>query len=71
MSDLPHTPQAFPSTKPIDAWGGDDRGMDLRDYFAAHASEKDIQDIMNTYGANTREQARYVYADAMLKARGR
>ena len=46
-------------------------GMSLRDYFAIHASDKDIE----TYLAGTqrtfidREQARYKFADAMLEAR--
>jgi len=63
-------------------------GMTLRDYFAAHASEEDIQYwqptgtlvervavtssgkvVYQESGKYTREQARYWYADAMLKAR--
>jgi hypothetical protein len=64
-------------------------GMTLRDYFAAKASEEDInehiwkghtEDYVTTdgYGKKsviqrqamwTREEARYRYADAMLKAR--
>jgi hypothetical protein len=64
-------------------------GMTLRDYFAAKASEDDInehawkghtEDFVTTdgYGKKTvikrqamwtREQAKYRYADAMLKAR--
>lgn len=66
-----------------------ERGMTLRDYFAIHASEDDIQrhlptgrvvDVVtpNGFGGKsverrpefrTREQARYAFADAMLKAR--
>lgn len=46
-------------------------GMTLRDYFAAHATEADIEDH-RVYGSathGTREQCRYAFADAMLKAR--
>ena len=64
------------------------QGMTLRDYFAAKASEKDIEAHINgpktehiVQGSDgvkrivhkntiyTREQAKYKYADAMLKAR--
>lgn len=65
-------------------------GMTLRDYFAARASEEDInqhiwkgfnETAIKTAGDGTkyetsiaarwtREQAKYRYADAMLKARG-
>jgi crotonobetainyl-CoA:carnitine CoA-transferase CaiB-like acyl-CoA transferase len=56
-------------------------GMTLRDYFAAKASHSDILDYMyerdntgNPYvigmkQIRTREEAKYAYADAMLKAR--
>ncbi len=48
-------------------------GMSLRDYFAAKASEQDIQFWQDVYYQNnsaiTREEAKYVYADEMLKAR--
>jgi len=66
------------------------KGMTLRDYFAAKASEEDINEhiwkgfvedytIVSSDGMThirkrqamwTREQAKYRYADAMLKARG-
>lgn len=67
----------------------DNKGMTLRDYFAAEASEEDIKHF-RPKGFNeeyvidlghgrkeiairpamwTREQARYIYADAMLEAR--
>jgi hypothetical protein len=59
-----------------------DGGMTLLDYFAAHASEEDIQEHTtkvwtdgNEFGegyfipTNTREEAKYAYAEAMLKAR--
>ncbi len=72
--------KAFPSTEPI---YGDNivgvkqsTGMDLRDYFAAQATEQDIQPFLwksvGSYSAVqccTREEARYKYADAMMKAR--
>ena len=64
-------------------------GMTLRDYFAIHATEEDIQRYLPTGRIievvvermiglkevekqperRTREQARYAFADAMLKAR--
>lgn len=54
-------------------------GMDLRDYFASKASDYDIYPYMFEVTVNgpcrsevpirTREEAKYVYADAMLKAR--
>ena len=64
-------------------------GMTLRDFFATHASEEDIEywtpmgfmvqkvrevengrkSIYSEPGMYSREQARYRYADAMLKAR--
>lgn len=67
---------------------GYNEGMTLRDYFAAKASEEDIEAHINgsktehiVQGSDgvkrivhkntiyTREQAKYKYADAMLKAR--
>jgi hypothetical protein len=65
------------------------RGMTLRDYFAAKASEDDIaehsskgfieeyvfdlgngrKELRNREARRTREEAKYQYADAMLKAR--
>ena len=53
-------------------------GMSLRDWFAGHATESDIEahtggDIHpktgRTYNQRTREQAKYSYADAMIAAR--
>jgi hypothetical protein len=55
-------------------------GMDLRDYFAAKATEQDIQEymwevvtqtshVLSKIQVRNREQARYAYADAMMKAR--
>lgn len=64
-------------------------GMDLRDYFAAKATEQDIKNYEKEDGEEitgkdslgrewkrpeiiyyTREEAKYRYADAMMKARG-
>jgi hypothetical protein len=47
-------------------------GMTLRDWFATHATDADIAAIQNPpHGAQniTRERARYIHADAMLRAR--
>jgi hypothetical protein len=51
-------------------------GMDLRDYFAAKATEQDIQPFLwesvgprSAVQTCTREEAKYKYADAMIKAR--
>ena len=50
-------------------------GMSLRDFIANHASEKDVEEHKYVYPGSppmvtlTREQAKYAYADAMLKAR--
>jgi len=47
-----------------------EEGMSLRDYFAAHASEHDIQEILGLFDEDTtRQDARFLHADAMLKAR--
>jgi hypothetical protein len=48
-------------------------GMTLRDWFATHATDADIAAIQTPpHGAQniTRYEARYIHADAMLKARG-
>jgi len=67
---------AFPLNDPLKS-----TGMTLRDYFAAAATEKDIQEfIPATCGEAdqfqqkhgflpSRQWARYCHADAMLKAR--
>lgn len=67
--------KAFPITS---KWE-ENNGMDLRDYFASKASESDIDQYQwNTtvgYGiigktqVLTREEAKFAYADAMMKAR--
>jgi hypothetical protein len=53
--------QAFPNPHRTDQ-----TGMSLRDYFAAHATEEDIEQYT---WRHTREDAKYMYADNMLKAR--
>lgn len=58
---------AFPSTLQHNGWLDKESGMSLRDYFAVHASDKDIQYYLGD--GRSREQARYLYADAMLEAR--
>ena len=80
--------QAFPN-EGFNGWGEPEKGMTLRDYFAAHATEEDIctamdlvqkvemvRDLGNghkvierSYPENTRQIARYIHADSMLKAR--
>ena len=46
----------------------ENRGMTLRDYMAIHASEEDINRVLE-YNMITRQQARYMHADAMLAER--
>ena len=45
-----------------------DQGMTLRDWFATHATDGDIMNILK-WTECTRQKARYIHADAMLKAR--
>jgi hypothetical protein len=71
---------AFPRTG-ADGHTSPQIGMSIRDYFAAAASEEDIQQFMPTtqkeatifyedYGfLPSRQWARYCHADVMLKAR--
>jgi len=67
---------AFPCENNIEKFSG----MTLRDYFAATASDLDISNIMGRIENTefdgcervfiiTRQQARYIHADAMLKSR--
>lgn len=42
-------------------------GMTMRDYFATHASDKDLQKWLDS--GFCRADARFKHADAMLKAR--
>ncbi len=48
----------------------ENRGMTLRDYMAIHASEEDINRVLE-YNMTTRQQARYMHADAMLRERNK
>lgn len=64
----------FPHVPIPDYEGGKQtRGMTLRDYFAAHATEEDIRltQVRNEDRTKilSREAARFRYADAMLKER--
>lgn len=80
---------AFPGLHPSQECRFNDPGMTLRDYFAAKATEEDINAhregpmeehivsdvkgrklITHRSTRYTREQAKYRYADAMLKVRG-
>jgi hypothetical protein len=47
-------------------------GMTMRDYFAAKATDRDVNDVMNRSSVNlTRTQARYIHADNMLLERAK
>lgn len=65
--------QAFGYSIPEQYWAYED-GMTLRDYFAAKATQEDIEKYL-IYSINgmtfdrTREQAKFKYADQMLEAR--
>jgi hypothetical protein len=63
---------AFPAM-PVPTWLDQKREMwALRDWFATHATDADIAAIQNPpHGAQniSRYEARYIHADAMLKAR--
>jgi hypothetical protein len=43
-------------------------GTTLRDWFATHATDEDIKDIRE-WTSYSRQEARYIHADAMLEAR--
>jgi hypothetical protein len=61
--------KAFPTTKPLDSWGDPNQGMDLRDYFAAHALNSMGHFYMNAIDNETIANKCYEIADAMMKAR--
>lgn len=46
-------------------------GISLRDYFAIHATDADIKKYLGGNTRRSREEARYAFADAMLKQRER
>lgn len=68
--------KAFPGTPTFDqdanrtVW---QEGMDLRDYFAIHATDYDICkyqfDDSNIKQIRTRAESRYMFADEMMEAR--
>lgn len=70
MSNQPNGGPAFPVPG---VTGNLCRGMTLRDYFAAHASDSDVKRWMEIYRRNgtpiREEEAKYIYADSMLRAR--
>lgn len=65
---------AFPHCEPENAMYTYD-GISARDWFATHASEADIADMVNVAFRDgislNRRQARYRHADAMLAERSR
>ncbi len=76
MSQKPNNPPAFP--RPVsrdDRYAEEDAiacaqdGMRLRDYFAIRATEEDICRCQHL--GDTREFARYRFADAMLAERSK
>ena len=73
---------AFPTTKPLDSWDDPNRGMTLRDYFAAKAMQGILSDANaideatgNKFSipddAELIATASYMMADAMLKQRNK
>lgn len=74
---------AFPVVSATGPYGEGDSvtiGMSIRDYFAAHASDNDVDEIMQDNRGTrmlskspiesiTRQQARYIHANRMLEAR--
>lgn len=49
----------------------DASGLSIRDYMAIHASEEDVQRIMAFERSISRNAARYMHADLMLKERAK
>lgn len=48
------------------------QGISMRDYFAAKATDRDVDDVMNRSSINlTRTEARYIHADNMLLERNK
>lgn len=62
--------KAFPSSTQTKVW---EDGMELRDYFAIHATDNDIfKHQVSDSGLKeirTRAEARYMFADEMMEAR--
>lgn len=76
MSETIENPPAFPQAPCVNPNGevvtggyysGEAVGMSLRDYFAAKATDDDILEYMDE--GYTREEAKFAYADNMLRAR--
>ncbi len=79
----PENPPAFSSLQRGEVWRDADghnqmifesaAGMTLRDYFAAAATQSDMQRWVDIMAENdspcTAEEAKYLFADAMLRAR--
>jgi len=67
-----NNPPAFPSTH-HNGWGEPEKGMTLRDYFAAKAMQATVDAWIqrSIYPSTDDEVAKnaYVIADAMMKAR--
>lgn len=62
-------PQAFPN-EGFNGWGAPEKGMTLRDYFAAKALPMSIaDDPERAIGRETHARWCYEMADAMMKAR--
>jgi len=70
---MDQTNDGGPAFSGTDAKGFVSEGMSLRDYFASHASDSDVERWMEIYSFNgtpiTEEEAKYAYADAMLAER--
>jgi hypothetical protein len=68
MSEIRDEP-AFPTTQYADGISpsGHGQGMSIRDYFAIHATDGDISYYL--HHCDTREEARYAFADTMLIVR--
>jgi hypothetical protein len=75
-----NNPRAFPSTRTVDSWNSDDRGMTLRDYFAARAMQGLCSNTGVIFGHHLSPEhpedckgslveSAYRIADAMLAAR--
>jgi len=62
--------QAFPN-EGFNGWGEPQKGMTLRDYFAAKAMDVGMNQIKDYYGIDKDAMAMWCFemADAMLKAR--
>ncbi|EXL06240.1 hypothetical protein BG46_15870 [Brucella anthropi] len=71
MSKIETGGPAFPVSIP--GWGDNGAsGMTLRDYFAIHASREELTRFRVDKNGNglSEVEARYAYADAMIRARG-